>query len=94
MRNITVSVDDETHRLARIRAAEMDTSVSALVREFLGNLARGQTSGTGTPRRETERERRSRMLDEVVADITADGGGLRMADNLPRDSLYERDALR
>ena len=32
MRNITVSVDEETHRLARIRAAELDTSVSALVR--------------------------------------------------------------
>ena len=32
MKNITVSVDEETHRLARIRAAELDTSVSALVR--------------------------------------------------------------
>ena len=38
MRNITVSVDEETHRLARIRAAELDTSVSALVREFLQGL--------------------------------------------------------
>ena len=38
MRNITVSVDEETHRLARIRAAELDTSVSALVRDFLKNL--------------------------------------------------------
>ena len=28
MKNITVSVDEETHRLARIRAAELDTSVS------------------------------------------------------------------
>ena len=94
MRNITVSVDEETHRLARIRAAELDTSVSALVRGFLGELARGQAVGPGGPRRETERERRARMLDEVVADITANGGGLRMADNLPRESLYDRDALR
>ena len=39
MRNITVSVDDKTHRLARIRAAELDTSVSALVREYLQALA-------------------------------------------------------
>ena len=38
MKNITVSVDEETHRLARIRAAELDTSVSALVRDFLRNL--------------------------------------------------------
>ena len=31
MKNITVSVDEETHRMARIRAAQLDTSVSALV---------------------------------------------------------------
>ena len=29
MKNITVSIDEQTHRLARIRAAELDTSVSA-----------------------------------------------------------------
>ena len=38
MKNITVSVDEETHRLARIRAAELDTSVSALVRNYLRSL--------------------------------------------------------
>ena len=38
MKNITVSVDEETHRLARIRAAELDTSVSALVRGYLNAL--------------------------------------------------------
>ena len=35
MKNITVSVDEETHRMARIRAAELETSVSALVRDYL-----------------------------------------------------------
>ena len=34
------------------------------------------------------------MLDEVLADITANGGGLDMADNLPREALYDRNALR
>ena len=94
MRNITVSVDEETYRLARIRAAELDTSVSALVRDYLTSLVRGKLAGTagdGQPR-ETERERRSRLLDEVVNDITASGGGLRMADNVSRESLY--DSLR
>ena len=43
MRNITVSVDEETHRLARIRAAELDTSVSALVRGYLKGLANQPT---------------------------------------------------
>ena len=45
MKNITVSVDDQTHRLARIRAAELDTSVSALVREYLRSLAKGPRWG-------------------------------------------------
>ena len=35
MKNITVSIDEKTHRLAHIRAAELDTSVSALVRGYL-----------------------------------------------------------
>ena len=46
MKNITVSVDEETHRMARIRAAELDTSVSALVREFLRSLARNRPVGS------------------------------------------------
>ena len=44
MKNITVSVDEDTHRRARIRAAELDTSVSALVRGYLTTLA-----GAGLP---------------------------------------------
>jgi plasmid stability protein len=35
MKNITLKVDDETYRKARIRAAQAGTSVSAMVREFL-----------------------------------------------------------
>ena len=47
-----------------------------------------------SPAPESARDRRSRLLDEVVGEITAGGGGLRMADNLPRDAIYDRDALR
>ena len=54
MRNITVSVDEETHRLARIRAAELDTSVSALVRDFLKNLAADRFCGTAAERQDVE----------------------------------------
>ena len=39
MKNITVTIDDETHRRARVRAAELGTSVSALVKEYLAGLA-------------------------------------------------------
>ena len=38
VKNITVSVDDETYRRARTKAAEQDTSLSALVRRFLVEL--------------------------------------------------------
>ena len=43
---------------------------------------------------ETEFERRRRLLNEVFADFDARGVGLRMADNLSREALYDRDALR
>ena len=101
MRNITVSVDDETHRRARIRAAELDTSVSALVRNYLrtlaadpGREARATARGVASPA-----ELRRRDLDEVLADFDARSVGLHSSDNLTRDELYDeatrgRHALR
>lgn len=44
MKNITVSVDDDTYRRARVKAAERDTSVSALVRRFLEGLGAEDSS--------------------------------------------------
>lgn len=41
MKNITIAVDDETHRAARVRAADLGTSVSALVKSYLQELAAG-----------------------------------------------------
>ena len=38
MKNITVSVDDETYRRSCAVAASRDTSVNSLVREFLVRL--------------------------------------------------------
>ena len=43
---------------------------------------------------ETEVERRRRMLRQVIEKITANGGGLRMADNLSREELYARERAR
>ena len=42
MKNVTIALDDETHRAARIRAAEMGTSLSALVKDYLQGLAGDQ----------------------------------------------------
>ena len=38
MPNITLSVDDETYRAARIFAAQNNATVSSLVRQYLQNL--------------------------------------------------------
>ena len=96
MKNITVSIDEKTHRLARIRAAELETSVSALVRGYLrtlvGNDAEAMApSGLGT---ETVAGLRHRELEEVLADFHARGVGLNMSDNLSREELYDRDRAR
>lgn len=89
MRNITVSVDDETYRQARIRAAEMDTSVSALVREYLRTLT---NAGPGAQKHETASQRRMRKLSEVREEISRTNPNFRVADNIPRDELYDRHA--
>lgn len=39
MTNLTLSIDDELLKRARIRALEQDTSVNALVRDYLEDLA-------------------------------------------------------
>lgn len=48
MKNITVSVDEEVYRAARVAAAENNTSVSALVRDYLKELAASRAEGTHT----------------------------------------------
>ncbi len=75
--NITVSLPDEVYRRVRIRAAEQNTSVSALVRQFLLDL--------GTE--ETEFERRKRLQDEVLASIER----FSAKDRLPRDEVHDRE---
>jgi uncharacterized protein YdaU (DUF1376 family) len=76
MRNITVSLDDETYRRARMIAAERDTSVSALVKRFLIELASD----------ESETERLKREERELRERITAFRGG----DRLSRDEIHSR----
>ena len=96
MRNITVSIDDETYRRSRVRAAELDTSVSALVRRYLNRLAQGKglDGAAEVAAAETERERRERMLWDVFEDIRATRPGFRASENLPREALHDRDAFR
>lgn len=87
MKNITVSVDEETHRVSRIVAAEAGTSLSEIVRRFLNEVAASRTS-------EDLKERSRRLREEVYASIEASGSRFSASDNLPREELYNRDALR
>lgn len=49
MSNLTLALDDEVVRQARIRAIQEGTSVSAKVRDFLQRYASGETSGDTPP---------------------------------------------
>jgi plasmid stability protein len=44
MKNITLKIDDETYRKARLRAAAQGTSVSALVRIMLESMENDQAA--------------------------------------------------
>lgn len=81
MKNITVSLDDETYRRARMKAAERNSSVSALVKGFLLQLTA----------EESEFERRKRLQRETLAAIASQT--FRAVDRLSRDEIHERDAL-
>jgi plasmid stability protein len=78
MKNITVTIDDETYRRARMKAAEHDTSVSALVRQFLAELAAGESDAERLKREE-------RALRERIRTFTAQN-------RLPREDVHERGA--
>ncbi len=49
MKNVTIALDDETHRLARIRAAELGTSLSAMVKAYLQGIAAGNAPAPAPP---------------------------------------------
>lgn len=78
VKNITVSVDDETYRRARLKAAEQDTSVSALVRTYLASLGGG----------ESETERLKRQEHELRSRIKRFSAARRLS----RDDVHARGA--
>ena len=47
MSNITLSIDDETIKQAKLRAVQEGISLSAKMRELLQRYALGQTEGVG-----------------------------------------------
>ena len=81
MANLTITVDEETVKRARIRALEEGTSVNALLRDYLEDYA-----GVRRERREA-----GRKLLELSKSSKAGSGGR----GLPkREELYNRPILR
>jgi plasmid stability protein len=80
VKKITVSLPDDVYRKARIRAAESDTSVSALVRTFLIEIVENHS----------DFERRKRLQDDTIASIRR----FSSSDGLGRTDIHDRDAVR
>jgi plasmid stability protein len=76
MGNVTLTIDDEVLRRARIRALERGTSVNALIRSYLEAFA-----GVG------DDVRRARILEHAEGNAGSSGPTGR---GWTRDSLYER----
>ena len=81
MKNITLKVDDETYRKARIRAAQAGTSVSAMVREFLN---RDEDEAAA---RETKRIHAMEALYTIAQKRAKTGA--KPVEPLSRDEIYE-----
>ena len=78
MKNLTLSIDEDTLREARKYAAERDTSVNALVREFLANV-------TGIDARRKRAVARMRELSETSE--------FRLSGPWKREDLYDRPTM-
>ena len=76
MKNLTVSIPDGVYRLARVRAAEEGSSVSALVAAYLRSLGGG----------EAEFSRLEELQNEVLDGVDR----FRAVDRLGRDELHRR----
>lgn len=76
MKNVTVSLPADVYHRARVKAAERDTSVGALVREFLTSFAEEEPDFT----------RRKRLQEDVLRSIRR----FRAANRLERNALHER----
>jgi hypothetical protein len=79
MKNITLALDEETYRKARIAAARRDASVSSLVKQYLLTLA-----ATEIPNENPAPE-----LNTLLAEIASRHPGFSCSENLSREDLYE-----
>lgn len=77
MASLTLSIDEDLLKRARMRALEQDTSVNALVRDYLESLAGPQR----------QRDAIDKILDLAKRSDSGSGPGGRQ---WTREELYER----
>jgi plasmid stability protein len=77
MRNVTVTLDEETARWARIEAARRDMSVSSLLRDLLREHMGGRESYAGAMERFLSRQPRKLGRPLPSRDDLHDRAGLR-----------------
>ena len=100
-KTITVSIDFDTYWLACARATELEMTLPELASELLCSEAlRGSEEEMETRRAGAERERmiardrRVRNMNKVIEKIRVESPDFRVADNLSREELYDRDRAR
>ena len=76
MANLTITVDDDLLRKARVRAAELGTSVNAVLRDYMASWAAGT-------------EQRRRAVEGLLAKSTR-ARSARGSRQWTRDELHER----
>ena len=77
MKNVTVTLDQETARWARIEAARRDISVSSLLRDLLREHMGGRESYAGAMERYLSREPRKLGGSRSTREDLHDRAGLR-----------------
>ncbi len=76
MENTTVSVPEDVYRTARARAAQLGTSLSALIADFLTSLS--------------EREAEFTRLEANQQRVQSETRRFRAGDRLSRDAVHDR----
>jgi hypothetical protein len=80
VKNLTIALDDETYRRARVFAAQRDASISALVKKYLCSLTEEITA-----LRDFKKEQ-----EDLLDSIAQRHPRFKVADNLSREDLYQR----
>ena len=89
MKEVTITLDDETYAVAERIAEKHDRTLPSLLRDVVETYGELELLPD-----ETEFDRLKRMQRQLLARWRREGIGLDMSENLTRDELYDRDRAR